>query len=114
AGDARCKRPTKRQRRSKTRSISSPPSARTWRVEPSPISPVRLHEGDGTMNAQAAESRPTGIVAFYRSIWKALERVPVALPVLVMRAGVALVFWRSGRAKLPFGNDTVITLFREE
>jgi putative oxidoreductase len=66
------------------------------------------------MNAQAAESRPTGIVAFYRSIWKALERVPVALPVLVMRAGVALVFWRSGRAKLPFGNDTVITLFREE
>jgi putative oxidoreductase len=66
------------------------------------------------MNAPAAESDPTGIVGCYRALWKAMERVPIALPVLVMRAGVALVFWRSGQAKLPFGNDTVLTLFREE
>ena len=66
------------------------------------------------MNAPAAESGPTGIVGCYRALWTALERVPIALPVLVMRIGVALVFWRSGQAKLPFGNDTVLTLFREE
>jgi putative oxidoreductase len=66
------------------------------------------------MNAPAAESGPTGIVGWYRALWKALELVPIALPVLVMRAGVALVFWRSGQAKLPFGNDTALTLFREE
>jgi len=66
------------------------------------------------MNAPAAERYPTGIVGFYRSICTALERIPLALPVLVMRLGVALVFWRSGQAKLPFGNDTVLTLFREE
>jgi putative oxidoreductase len=66
------------------------------------------------MNPPAAEPYPTGIVGFYRSICTALERIPIALPVLVMRLGVALVFWRSGQAKLPFGNDTVLTLFREE
>ena len=66
------------------------------------------------MNAPAAEFRATGAIGFYRSICVALERVPIALPILVMRFGVALVFWRSGQAKLPFGNDTVLTLFREE
>lgn len=66
------------------------------------------------MSAPAAESGPIGIVGCYRALWKALERVPIALPVLVMRIGVALVFWRSGQAKLPFGNDAVLTLFREE
>jgi len=43
-----------------------------------------------------------------------LERVPVALPVFVLRVAVALTFWRAGQAKLPFGNDSVIALFREE
>jgi putative oxidoreductase len=66
------------------------------------------------MNAPVADSAPTGIIGCYRMLWKALERVPIALPVLVMRIGVALVFWRSGQSKLPFGNDTTITLFREE
>jgi putative oxidoreductase len=66
------------------------------------------------MNAPAAEMRPTGMIGFYRSIYKGLERVPIALPVLVMRLSIALVFWRSGQAKLPFGNDTILTLFREE
>jgi putative oxidoreductase len=65
------------------------------------------------MNAPTAETAPTGFVGFYRSIWKGLERVPIALPVLVMRAGVALVFWRSGQSKLPLGNESTIGLFRD-
>jgi putative oxidoreductase len=43
-----------------------------------------------------------------------LERIPVALPALILRLGVALVFWRSGLTKLPFGNDMTILLFEEE
>jgi putative oxidoreductase len=43
-----------------------------------------------------------------------LERVPIALPALVLRFGVALVFWRSGLTKLPLGNDMTILLFEEE
>ncbi len=64
------------------------------------------------MNAPA-EAAPTGVVGFYRSIWKAFERVPIALPVLVMRVGVALVIWRAGQSKLPLGNDATIGLFRD-
>jgi len=58
--------------------------------------------------------RQAGVVAAARSIIEWLERVPVALPVLVLRLGVALAFWRSGLTKLPFGNPTVIALFRDE
>jgi putative oxidoreductase len=65
------------------------------------------------MNTPTAEAGPTGVVGWYRALWKALERVPIALPVLVMRLGVALVFWRSGQSKLPLGNDATITLFRD-
>ena len=54
------------------------------------------------------------VVSAGRSIIDRLERVPIALPALVLRLGVALVFWRSGLTKLPFGNPAVITLFREE
>ena len=63
------------------------------------------------MNASAA---PTGLIGLCRSVILWLERVPTALPALILRLGVALVFWRSGQSKLPFGNDTIITLFREE
>jgi len=65
------------------------------------------------MNTPATEAAPTGFVGLYRSLWKAFERVPIALPVLVMRAGVALVFWRSGQSKLPLGNESTIGLFRD-
>lgn len=65
------------------------------------------------MNAPMTEAAPTGFVGFYRSIWKGLERVPIALPVLVMRVGIALVFWRSGQSKLPLGNESTIGLFRD-
>jgi putative oxidoreductase len=65
------------------------------------------------MNVPVTEAAPTGFVGRYRSLWKALERVPIALPVLVMRAGVALVFWRSGQSKLPLGNESTVGLFRD-
>jgi putative oxidoreductase len=44
----------------------------------------------------------------------ALERVPAALPVLLLRCAVALVFWRSGLTKLPLGNDMTVFLFEDE
>jgi putative oxidoreductase len=66
------------------------------------------------MSSPANQSSPTGIVGLSRAIILWLERLPVALPALVMRVGVGLVFWRSGLTKLPFGNDTTILLFREE
>src|SRR5262249_16549966 len=43
-----------------------------------------------------------------------LESIPLALPALVLRLGIALVFWRSGLTKLPLGNDMTIMLFEEE
>src|SRR5262245_53745385 len=43
-----------------------------------------------------------------------VEQVPAALPALVLRLGVALVFWRSGLTKLPFGNISTLALFQEE
>jgi len=66
------------------------------------------------MNAPAAAPHPTGLLGFYRLLYKSLERIPIALPILMMRVGVALVFWRAGQSKLPFGNDNTVTLFREE
>jgi len=43
-----------------------------------------------------------------------LETVPVALPALVLRIGVALVFWYSGQTKLPWGNEMTVLFFEEE
>ncbi|HYR68149.1 MAG TPA: DoxX family protein [Reyranella sp.] len=42
-----------------------------------------------------------------------LERVPVAIPQLLFRSGMGLVFWRSAQSKLASW-DTTITLFQEE
>lgn len=62
-----------------------------------------------------SDHRPArGVVAAARSLIEWLERVPLALPELVLRLGVALAFWRSGLTKLPFGNPTTLTLFRDE
>lgn len=66
------------------------------------------------MNRPSHRTASTDPIGLYRSIVLWLERIPVALPALVLRLGVALVFWRSGQTKLPFGNDTTIMLFREE
>ena len=53
-------------------------------------------------------------IALTAALIRLLERVPVALPALILRLGVALVFWRSGLTKLPFGNDMTALLFEEE
>ena len=66
------------------------------------------------MNTTSQGPAPAGLVGFLRSIFLLLERVPLALPVLVLRLGVALVFWRSGQTKLPFGNFATVMLFAEE
>jgi putative oxidoreductase len=42
-----------------------------------------------------------------------LERIPVAVPELLFRLGMGLVFWRSGQSKLASW-DTTLLLFREE
>jgi putative oxidoreductase len=56
-------------------------------------------------------SRLAGAAA---SILRRLEAVPLAFPALTLRLGVALAFWRSGLTKLPFGNPTIVSLFRDE
>ncbi|MGH6641590.1 DoxX family protein [Hypericibacter sp.] len=58
--------------------------------------------------------RQAGVVVAARSLIEWLDRVPIALPALLLRLGVALAFWRSGLTKLPFGNPTIIALFRDE
>lgn len=42
-----------------------------------------------------------------------IERVPVAIPQLLFRLAMALVFWRSAQSKLASW-DTTLLLFREE
>jgi len=61
-----------------------------------------------------ADVRQTGPLAAAQSVIDWLDRVPIAIPALVLRLGVALAFWRSGLTKLPLGNDTIIALFRDE
>jgi putative oxidoreductase len=61
----------------------------------------------------ATETGPTGVFGLYRAIFKSLERVPVALPELVLRLGVSLVFFRSFQAKILDWNTTIL-LFENE
>lgn len=65
------------------------------------------------MSAQASTAAPTGIAGLYRSIYKALEAIPVALPELVLRLGVSLVFFRSFLAKIASWDATIL-LFENE
>ncbi len=48
-----------------------------------------------------------------KAVLRLLDRVPVVIPQLFFRFGMALVFWRSAQSKLASW-DTTITLFREE
>ena len=48
-----------------------------------------------------------------KAVLRLLDRMPVAIPQLFFRFGMALVFWRSAQSKLASW-DTTITLFREE
>ena len=66
------------------------------------------------MTSTTTRTPPSGVVGFIRALILLLERVPVAFPELVLRLGIALVFWRSGQTKLPFGNFATVMLFKEE
>jgi putative oxidoreductase len=60
-----------------------------------------------------AETGPSGVFGLCRAIFKSLERVPAALPELVLRLGVSLVFFRSFQAKVADWNTTIL-LFENE
>ncbi len=62
---------------------------------------------------RATDSRPAGLLGLAHTILKALERVPVALPELVLRLGISLVFYRSFRVKIADWNTTLL-LFENE
>jgi putative oxidoreductase len=54
-----------------------------------------------------------GILGPVRATLSALERVPVALPELILRLGVSLLFYRSFRVKIADWNTTLL-LFENE
>jgi putative oxidoreductase len=62
---------------------------------------------------RATDSSPTGLLGFAHTILEAIERVPVALPELVLRLGISLVFYRSFRVKIADWNTTLL-LFENE
>ncbi|MFM9844784.1 MAG: DoxX family protein [Dongiaceae bacterium] len=55
----------------------------------------------------------TGLIGLGRSLIAKLERVPIALPILVLRLGVSLIFFRSFLTKIASW-DTTIMLFENE
>ena len=65
------------------------------------------------MTSPAAQRETSGIVGLAQSVLSALERVPAALPELVLRLGIALVFYRSFQAKIADWNTTLL-LFENE
>jgi putative oxidoreductase len=65
------------------------------------------------MTSPATGTVPAGVFGRCRAMFKTLERVPLALPVLVLRLGVSLVFVRSFRAKIADWNTTIL-LFENE
>jgi len=56
---------------------------------------------------------PTGFGHLARAVVVRLEQVPLALPELVLRLGVALAFWRSGNVKIASWSST-LQLFANE
>ena len=56
---------------------------------------------------------PTGLAHLARTVIGRLEQVPLALPELVLRLGVALAFWRSGNVKIASWGST-LQLFANE
>lgn len=61
----------------------------------------------------SSATRPSSLAGLCRSIIALFERIPVALPELVLRLGVSLVFFRSFLAKITSW-DTTILLFENE
>jgi putative oxidoreductase len=60
-----------------------------------------------------AHHETSGIVGLCQAILNALERVPAALPELVLRLGISLVFFRSVQTKIADWNTTLL-LFENE
>ena len=56
---------------------------------------------------------PAGFGQLGRAVIARLEAVPLAVPELVLRLGVALAFWRSGNVKIASW-DTTLQLFANE
>ena len=56
---------------------------------------------------------PAGPAALAAAVIARLEQVPLALPELVLRLGVALAFWRSGNVKIASWSTT-LQLFANE
>ena len=56
---------------------------------------------------------PTGFAQLGRAVIARLEAVPLAVPELVLRLGVALAFWRSGNVKIASWGST-LQLFASE
>jgi len=65
------------------------------------------------MSVDSTTTGPAGIAGVYRQIFKRLESIPLALPELVLRLGLSLVFYRSFRTKIA-NWDTTILLFENE
>jgi putative oxidoreductase len=66
------------------------------------------------MNRNNVATIPSSSVGpFIAAVVQALERVPMAIPQLLFRLAPAVVFWRSGQAKLASW-DTTILLFANE
>lgn len=65
------------------------------------------------MTTEVQAMMPAGVIGIYRCVFKWLESIPVALPELVLRLGVSLVFYRSFRTKIASW-DTTIMLFENE
>ncbi|MGH6932382.1 MAG: DoxX family protein [Dongiaceae bacterium] len=65
------------------------------------------------MNDNNQTAKPGGIACLARCAFKMLERIPISLPVLVLRLGVAVVFFRSFLAKIASWQTTIM-LFENE
>jgi putative oxidoreductase len=66
------------------------------------------------MNYTTTQTMPTfGFTQPLTAAIRLLERVPLAVPQLLCRFGMALVFWRSAQSKLASW-DTTLSLFQEE
>jgi putative oxidoreductase len=63
--------------------------------------------------ALSPASPSSGIAALPLRAVALLDRIPIALPALLLRLGVPLVFWRAAQSKLASW-DTTLLLFREE
>ena len=65
------------------------------------------------MTVSVSGDRPAPVARLAAGAVRTLDRIPAAPAVLLLRLGVALVFWRSGMTKLPSWQTTIM-LFENE